>query len=192
MSHRLSDDDRERVRRGQYARIDHEAADRVMNREWRAAVPRERGEGDRHPVADADRLARNLARGAVMPGALAVASRMMPSPARTAGAALAVCAALDSPGAVAMPERRYRGESWEHAILRAELDAARAERAREADAARAAAERAEIARAARRRRRRSTTPPDPAPAPPPAPTPSPRPRAAGSRGTAAQPRSTSA
>lgn len=77
MSHRTTDDDRERVRRGHSARIDSETADRVMSREFRTVAPRERETEawDRHPIAEpaaVANLTRDLARVAVLPDALAV------------------------------------------------------------------------------------------------------------------------
>jgi len=77
MSHR-TDTAPERVRRAHAARLDPEIADRVMSREYRTVEPRERDAyvWDRHPEADpaaVARLADELARDAVTPGALGVA-----------------------------------------------------------------------------------------------------------------------
>lgn len=58
-----------------------------------------------------------------------------------------------------MPERRYRGESWSHALLRAELAASAERRAEQERAAREAE--AKRARAARRRAAAPTPPPAP-------------------------------
>jgi hypothetical protein len=74
MSHRTAADP-ERVRRAHAANLDPEAADRVMSREFRTVAPRDRDVWDRHPVTDPDavaRLARDIARDAVIPDALAV------------------------------------------------------------------------------------------------------------------------
>lgn len=73
-----------------------------------------------------------------------------------------------------MPEPRYRGESWQASILRANLEAA-AER-------RAAEQRAEREAEAKRARRRPASAAKPTPPPPPAETPRERaPRALGWR-----------
>ncbi len=66
-----------------------------------------------------------------------------------------------------MPEPRYRGESWQASILRANLEAAEAERRAETERAEREAE-AKRTRAARRRPA-TTTPPPPMPAEPPEP-----------------------
>lgn len=76
MSHRTADP--ERVRRAHASRIDAETADRVMSREYRTVAPRERGADAREPEttpspAAVARLAHDLARDAVTPGALALA-----------------------------------------------------------------------------------------------------------------------
>lgn len=76
MSHR-TDPASERVRRAHAANLDPEIADRVMRREYRTAAPRERDADawDRHPIAEpaaVAHLARDLARDAVIPSALAI------------------------------------------------------------------------------------------------------------------------
>lgn len=69
------DIDTHRIRSAHHDALDPEAADRVMQREFRTAVRRDRGDTARLPEADpADvaALASALTRDAVVPGALAV------------------------------------------------------------------------------------------------------------------------
>jgi hypothetical protein len=68
-----------------------------------------------------------------------------------------------------MPEPRYRGESWQASILRANIEAADAERRAEAERAEREAE----AKRARAARHRAAPAPKPTPTPKPAETPPP-------------------
>lgn len=67
--------DAHRIRSAHHDSLDPEAADRVMNREYRTSVRRDREVRDRPPVADPEAvtaLGLALARAAVVPRALAV------------------------------------------------------------------------------------------------------------------------
>ncbi|MGV2985910.1 hypothetical protein ACNPNP_19640 [Microbacterium sp. AGC85] len=69
------DIDAHRIRSAHYASLDPETADRVMQREYRSAVRRDRGVRERRPEVDPAAviaLTSALARVAVVPGALLV------------------------------------------------------------------------------------------------------------------------